>query len=319
MQSDLSELARLDLTPLDTPEPEMAYLFKHIVTQEVAYESLAYATRAQLHEQLAQYLEAQDASKYLDLLAFHYSRSENVPKQREYLRKAGEAAQAAYANVAALDYYERLLPLLTEPAEQIDIHLRCGEVLLMGRWDEAEAAYRSALSLAEQSGDAAAIARCQHALGELFTLRGDYDAALAWLAQARAGWQALGAAEELGRTLAQNRGCTLAQGRVCRGRAGHLRRPGAGPHRGRTGRMRSTVWGSWLTIRVTRPGRVHRMKRRWRSFARRATSGARQPRSAIWDITALGQRDYAAARPFLEEALVRCREIGDKQGIGCCA
>ena len=59
VKGDLSELARLDLTPLDTPEPELAYLFKHVVTQEVAYESLAYATRAQLHEQLAQYLETQ--------------------------------------------------------------------------------------------------------------------------------------------------------------------------------------------------------------------------------------------------------------------
>ena len=35
VKGDLSELARLDLTPLDTPEPELAYLFKHIVTQEV--------------------------------------------------------------------------------------------------------------------------------------------------------------------------------------------------------------------------------------------------------------------------------------------
>ena len=63
VKSDLSELARLELTPLDTPEPELAYLFKHIVTQEAAYESLAYATREQLHEQLAQYLETQEGAQ----------------------------------------------------------------------------------------------------------------------------------------------------------------------------------------------------------------------------------------------------------------
>ena len=40
LKADLNELAQLELTPLDTPEPELAYLFKHIVTQEVAYESL---------------------------------------------------------------------------------------------------------------------------------------------------------------------------------------------------------------------------------------------------------------------------------------
>ncbi len=48
VKDHLNELSKLDLTPLDTPDPELAYLFKHIVTQEVAYDSLSYATRAQL-------------------------------------------------------------------------------------------------------------------------------------------------------------------------------------------------------------------------------------------------------------------------------
>ncbi|MBA3531843.1 MAG: AAA family ATPase, partial [Ardenticatenales bacterium] len=77
VKADLEVLNRLELTPLDTPEPELTYIFKHIVTQEVAYESLAYATRALLHEQLAHYLEAQmereaHSEAYLDLLAYHY-------------------------------------------------------------------------------------------------------------------------------------------------------------------------------------------------------------------------------------------------------
>ena len=49
VQSDLDQLADMDITPLDTPEPELAYLFKHIVTHEVTYESLPFATRARLH------------------------------------------------------------------------------------------------------------------------------------------------------------------------------------------------------------------------------------------------------------------------------
>jgi class 3 adenylate cyclase/tetratricopeptide (TPR) repeat protein len=120
VKTDLAELARLELTPLDTPEPELAYLFKHIATQEVAYESLAYAMRAALHEQFAAYLErlgGADADRYLDLLAYHYDHSSNLPKKREYLRRAGEAAAARYANVAAVDYLSRALAL----APEIDI------------------------------------------------------------------------------------------------------------------------------------------------------------------------------------------------------
>ena len=85
----------MELTLVDS-EPELTYLFKHIVTQEVSYESLPYATRAMLHEQVAQYLErfyAAQLDQFVDLLAFHYDRSSNEAKRREYLLKAAEAAQ----------------------------------------------------------------------------------------------------------------------------------------------------------------------------------------------------------------------------------
>jgi adenylate cyclase len=117
LKADLDELAKLELTPLDTPEPELAYLFKHIVTQEVAYASLTAQARASLHEQLAAYLErlaGDEAERYLDLLAFHYDRSDNLAKKRYFLRRAGEAAAARFANQVALDYLSRALELAPE-------------------------------------------------------------------------------------------------------------------------------------------------------------------------------------------------------------
>jgi hypothetical protein len=50
------------------------------------------------------------------LLAHHYWRSENLPKKREYLARAGDAAQAAYANKAAIDLFRALAPLVDEGA-----------------------------------------------------------------------------------------------------------------------------------------------------------------------------------------------------------
>jgi len=117
VSAELEVLSRLELIAEETPAPQLAYLFKHVITQEVAYESLAYATRAGLHEQFARYLEllaGPDVRPYLDLLAYHYERSDNLAKKREYLRRAGEAAQAAYANEAALSYLGRALALAPE-------------------------------------------------------------------------------------------------------------------------------------------------------------------------------------------------------------
>ena len=195
VKEQLASLSRLDITPLDKPEPELEYLFKHIVTREVAYESLALATRTMLHEQIGLFFERtypQSLDRYVDLLAYHYSLSQNVDKQREYFYKAGAAAQAAYANDAAIDYFQRLLPLLPEE-EQSSVMLELGRVWrLIGKWTEAETICRQALALAERTGDQGAQAQCERAIGTLLRFRGSYAEALAWLEQARDGFEALG-------------------------------------------------------------------------------------------------------------------------------
>lgn len=185
----LQNLNELDITALDTPEPELSYLFKHIVIHEVTYESLPFATRARLHEQLAHYLEQAAATNpttpLLDLIAYHYGQSENKAKQRHYFQKAGDAAQATFANEAALDYLDRLLPLLDEPHEQIALQQQRTVILeLIGRYDETTTAVLTALSLAQQVTDKVAIANCQFTLGKLTRLRSQLDVAQTWLAQA---------------------------------------------------------------------------------------------------------------------------------------
>ena len=208
-----------------------------------------------------------------------------------------------------------MLPLLTEPAEQIDIHLRCGEVLLLGRYDEAEAAYRRALSLAERSGDAAASARCQHALGELFHLRGDNDTALTWLGQACAGWQALGRAEELGRTLEKTGGA------LCR-KGAYAAAEQAGSESlalARTAEDRAYVLNVLGAVAASQGDTA-----RARELLEEALAQFRQAGHKWGAATAIGnlgglaleQHDYVAARAFTEEGLVRFREIGAKQGMG---
>jgi adenylate cyclase len=192
---DLITLADVELTALDTPEPELAYLFKHVLTQEVAYETLPFATRALLHDQIGQFIERQYASRveqYLDLLAYHFDRSENLPKRREYLRKAGEAAQAASANLSAISYFERVLPLL-QGAERQAVLMQFGQVLeLVGNWPQAEAADREALTIADAADDVLGRARAQRALGVLERKRGSYPEAVQWMTDARTSFDLAG-------------------------------------------------------------------------------------------------------------------------------
>lgn len=190
----LERLRELDLTALEKQGPEVEYLFKHIVTREVAYESLALATRTMLHERIGHYIESSypdQLEQYLDLLAYHFGQSANIAKQRDYFQRAGASAQASYANEAALDYYRRLLPLLDE-AEKAPILLQMGQILqLTGQWGEAEQHYRQAFQLASTYQEEALLAEAQHALGTLLRARGNYTEALEWLEQAQSRFMAL--------------------------------------------------------------------------------------------------------------------------------
>lgn len=188
----LEELRRAELAVLGHDGPDPAYSFRHVITREVAYESISTVLRADLHARVGGFIEAtyaDDLEPFLDLLAHHYGLSDNREKQREYLLRAGVAAQAAFANEAAVGFYERLLPLIAE-RERSDILLRLGQVLRhMGRWAQAEERFRAALRLAN---DQATAARCRLEQGDLLRRRGDNAAAREWLEAARRAFAAAG-------------------------------------------------------------------------------------------------------------------------------
>ena len=187
VQLNLDILSKVHLTPQEESEPELSYLFKHIMTQQVAYESLLYSTREMLHGQIGRYIETTYANaldQYTTLLAFHYEHSGDVAKQREYWRKAGEAAQREYANTAAINYYEKLLPLLNE-SEQIEIYVSLAVVYeSLGDWAASEAVSQTALGLAQQIGDNANLAMAQIMIGEVQRKQGRFAQAADWFAQA---------------------------------------------------------------------------------------------------------------------------------------
>jgi class 3 adenylate cyclase/tetratricopeptide (TPR) repeat protein len=152
-------LRRLCAHDLVTPEGQapQGYAFKHAIIRQVAYESLPFATRAVLHGRIGLFLEATDPQA-LDLLAHHFWHGADEDKKLEYLLRAGEAAEARYANEAAVGYYRRAAPLLPD-RDRGPVLSKLGAVLeLRGEWAEAEAVYTEALDLAESLADSAAAA-----------------------------------------------------------------------------------------------------------------------------------------------------------------
>ncbi len=188
LPAQLAEMQERDLTLREPAGGDEAYLFKQIVIQEVAYESLPFEFRAQIHESIGRHLErlaGDDLRPWIDLLAFHYGRSNCDDKKRHYYVAAGDAARAAYALQLAISFYERALPLLAD-GPRVAVLAGFGEVLeLAGRWNDAAVRYREAREQAELAGLVAQRAAMAGAIGDLHRKRGEFSDAAIWINRAR--------------------------------------------------------------------------------------------------------------------------------------
>jgi class 3 adenylate cyclase/predicted ATPase len=185
----------------------LEYHFRHTVTRDVAYDSLLYAQRRELHHLIARALETLHPGRldeYVTPLAHHYLEAENWPQAYYYQRRAGERAQVLFANKDAVTFFrqalslgEERLPDLLEAfdAEEfveslIDVHERLGDVLLLeGRHDAALAAYASARRLLTKEDAYEVLARLYRKNAVVYERKAEYARALEWLER---GLEALG-------------------------------------------------------------------------------------------------------------------------------
>ncbi|MFD1558245.1 adenylate/guanylate cyclase domain-containing protein [Paraburkholderia silviterrae] len=167
--------------------PEVAYTFKHALTQEVAGQSLLSEQRCLLHERTAQGIEALYPTRlndYCNELAHHYSQSGNVPKAIEYLQCAGQQALQRSANLeaiqhlgAALELLERLPGGPERARQELAMQLALGPILMAARGPaspQVKAAYTRAMTLCEQVGEASQLIPVQLGLRVNHTLRAEH-------------------------------------------------------------------------------------------------------------------------------------------------
>jgi tetratricopeptide (TPR) repeat protein len=114
LPTHIDTLARRDIISLETPDPELAYFFKHTIAQQVIHGQMTVAQRRQLHRSAADWYErtyAQNLSPFYPLLAYHWSQAEVVTKAIDYLEQAGEQALHSGAYQEAVDFFSQALVL----------------------------------------------------------------------------------------------------------------------------------------------------------------------------------------------------------------
>ena len=113
--------------------PDPVYRFKHVLTQEVAYESLLEHQRKALHQAVGTAIERHDPVSFpqpLELLAYHFSRAEAWAQAIDYGIRAAERATELSQFADALDMLERVQSWLTRVADEPARRDRIADVLL---------------------------------------------------------------------------------------------------------------------------------------------------------------------------------------------
>jgi tetratricopeptide (TPR) repeat protein len=95
--------------------PQSTYVFKHALTQDVAYDSLLQKKRKEIHEKIGEVIEAlypDRLEEYHELLAYHYGHSANADKAVQYLDMANQKAAKLNAMEEAKAYFDEAMALL---------------------------------------------------------------------------------------------------------------------------------------------------------------------------------------------------------------
>ena len=102
---------------------DVEYIFKHALTQDVAYGTVLQEQRRELHERIGQALESLYAAKLEDHyreIAHHFARAANSAKSIEYLKLAAMHAVTSGANEDAVRHFRAALAQLESMPESED-------------------------------------------------------------------------------------------------------------------------------------------------------------------------------------------------------
>jgi len=172
--------------------PELEYIFKHAVTQDVAYQSLLVQKRKELHGSIAAAIEglyADRLGEHAAVLAYHCARSESPERAIEYALLAGDKAAGLYANAEARTYYEQALTIARDlppsPSArhaEIDATLRLAGVALTREHFEQDLAHlERAHTVAGEIGDQRRTAQALYWMARIHYVRGNLENAVEFL------------------------------------------------------------------------------------------------------------------------------------------
>jgi class 3 adenylate cyclase/tetratricopeptide (TPR) repeat protein len=116
-------LERLDLIRTKALQPDLEYIFKHALTQEVVYNGLLKKERQEIHERIGNVMEPlfqERLSEFYETLAYHFKQGRSIHKAVHYLMKSGEKSLGRYALEESNQYFKEAFEILSNKTDRSD-------------------------------------------------------------------------------------------------------------------------------------------------------------------------------------------------------
>ena len=207
----LRELTVLELIHERRRYPELAYMFKHALTQDVAYGSLLIERRSELHGLVGRAIEElypDRLAEHYEVLAHHFSKAEDWPRALDYLVKAARKAAQAFGLRQALELYGEALAVARRLGDQVPvatvmmIHRARADLFFgVGEFNRSGAEAELLIELARRAGDRTAEAGALVQAAQADQWLEEFPSARARVNQALELAEAVGAKAELGGAL----------------------------------------------------------------------------------------------------------------------
>ncbi len=160
ISKSIKELEANDIIISETSNELIQYIFKNLLTAEVAYDSLLFAHRREYHKRVGSCIEQlyNDAIvEWCEDLARHFNQSDDDVRASKYLGIAGDKATDLYANESAENYYTKALertPSAKYPEQRFKLlTMRAKVYAVMGNMDLQENDLKEQIEITDRLND----------------------------------------------------------------------------------------------------------------------------------------------------------------------
>jgi tetratricopeptide (TPR) repeat protein len=168
--------------------PELEYIFKHALTQEVAYNSLLQKRKKELHEKIGMAIEKlypERLEEFYEMLAYHFYKSENLDQAIHYSKLSAKKAKKNFSHWETYNFYKDAYDLFCKKDDNeknkedriYTLVLASNPLLLLGMPDESLWVIDKQIELAEELGDSNRVSMYYSHKANYYTHRGDMNMA----------------------------------------------------------------------------------------------------------------------------------------------